>query len=222
MVEETRLENLDIKNRNTKVGQGYSWFVKIMRFILPLTAIILTFIVIILPKMKDQLVIVPKETLVQQTDSNIGANELLNPNFETVDSNKNPVKITADRAIQNQQNPNLLKLENPHADLKMKDGSKVEIKAINGNYEQETEKLFLTNDVIIKHASGYKLNAEELRIDMQTKEAFSDKNVTIDGPAATIDAVGLEGNVDNGILIFKGPATMTLKPSEDKKQSNGT
>lgn len=218
MVEEARLENLKIENRNTKVGKGYSWFVKTMRVVLPLIAIALTFIVIVLPKMKDQLVIVPKETLVQPTNSNIGANELLNPNFETIDSNKNPVKVTATRALQNQENPNLLKLENPQADLKMKDGSDVDIQAVNGAYEQETEKLFLTKDVIIKHASGYQLNAEELRIDMKTKEAFSDKNVTINGPAAKIEATGLEGNVDNGILTFKGPAKMTLKSSKNKQQ----
>ena len=217
MVEEVRLKNLQTEDRNTKVGRGYSWFVKVMRLALPLTAIILVIIVTISPTMKDQLVVVPKESIVNQNSNEIGENELLNPNFETLDSNQRPVQVTADRALQNPQKPNLLRLENPHANLQTKDGSKIQVYALSGAYEQETEKLFLKNKVKIKHESGYQLNAEELRIDMKTKQAFSDKTVTIDGPAATIQSMGLEGSVDNGILVFKGPATLTLIPSKDSE-----
>ncbi len=221
MTEDTRLENLKVENRNTKIGLGYSRFVKTMRLVLPLIAIILISIITILPKMKNQLVVIPKEDLVSQNSNDIGENELLNPNFETIDSNQNPVQVTADRALQNQKNPNLLKLDSPKANLKTKDGSNIQINALNGAYEQETEKLFLQNNVIIKHESGYQLNAEELRIDMKTRQAFSDKNVTIDGPAASIESVGLQGSMDDGVLTFKGPAKLVLKPSQGKTQNNG-
>ena len=213
---DNRLEDLNVVDRDISVNRGYTRFVKSMRWGLPLIAVVLTVVVITWPEMDDKIVIVPKEQLVPQSTTKIGENELLNPRFETTDAQQNPVNVTAIRALQNQENPDLVKLEKPNADLKMKDGSNVQIEAQKGTYEQETEKLFLQDDVKIRHESGYELQAEELRVDMKTREAFSDKNVRVEGPEAQVDATGLEGNVEDGILIFKGPATLTLTPKEEE------
>jgi len=218
MDDTNRLNNLDTQHQHVEIKKGYSWFVKSMRLILPLIAIGLIFIVITLPKVKEDLTVMPKSELVEKPTNEIGENELLKPHFETIDANKNPVYVTAIKALQNQDNPNLIKLEEPKAKLKMKNGAGVKIKALKGSYEQETEKLFLQDNVLIEHASGYQLQAEELRVDMKTREAFSDKTVYIDGPAAKIEAVGLKGNVDDGTLIFNGPIRLTLKPTPIKEK----
>ncbi len=213
----SRLDELSVGNRNIAVNLNYTRFVKAMRYVLPLIAMALVGIIATWPEMEDKIVVVQKDEILSSSQNDIGENELLNPNFQTTDAQMQPVNVTADRAIQNQKNPNLVKLDRPLADLKMKDGAQVNIEALDGTYEQETEKLFLQNDVKIMHESGYKLRAEELRVDMKTREAFSDKNVSIDGPDATIQATGLQGNVDDGVLIFQGPATLTLK---NNKQNN--
>ena len=210
-----RLEELTVKSRPTVISRGYTTFVKSMRFILPAVALILIIITFLWPKMEDKVVIIPKEKLISPSETEIGENELLNPRFETTDSQQQPVNITADKALQNQENPNLVRLDKPNADLKTKDGSNVKIEALDGTYEQETEKLFLQNDVKIQHESGYELQAKELRVDMKSREAFSDKKVKVVGPDAQIDAIGLEGNMSEGILIFKGPAKLTLHPKKD-------
>ncbi len=211
------LNDLNKGNESVVVGRGYSNFVKLMRWGLPLLAIALVFVVVGWPKMEDKLVIVPKEEIVQKPQNEIGENELLNPKFETTDSNQNPVSVTALRALQNQENPNLVKLDQPNADLKMRNGKQVLVSALNGTYEQETEKLYLNNNVVIKHESGYALSAEELRLNMKTREAFSDKNVMISGPDVDIKAVGLEGEMGAGRLLFKGPIQMTIKPNKTLK-----
>jgi len=210
-----RLNDLHVaQDQTVEVKKGYSWFVKLMRIVFPLLAVGLIFVAVALPQMKEELVIVPKEEIVQQAPSQIGENELLNPNFETVDSNQNPVKVTAARALHNQENPNLIKLDQPYADLKMSDGSAITINAKNGSYEQEAEKLYLRDNITITHESGYTLNAQELRVDMQSREAFSDKEVTIDGPAATINAAGLTGSITDGALTFNGPIQLILKENK--------
>ncbi len=214
-INHNRLEELNVAERNTFVSRGYTRFVKSMRFILPLIALILSVVVMTWPEMEDKIVIIPKDQLISASETKIGENELINPHFETTDAQQQPVNVTADRAVQNQENPNLVKLDNPKADLKMKNGSAVNIKAAQGTYEQEVEKLFLQENVKIHHESGYELQAEELRIDLKTREAFSDKAVQIIGPEATIYAAGLEGNVEDGILIFKGPAKLTLTPNNE-------
>ncbi len=207
-----RLDQLNVSDRDSTVNTGYTRFVKYMRFILPFAALTLTVIVLTWPEMDNKVTVIPKEDIAPQTE--IGENELVNPHFKTTDAQQQPIDITAIRAIQNQENPNLIKLDKPNADLKMKDGSTIQIKADRGIYEQEVEKLFLEQNVQIHHGSGYTLFAEELRINMKTQEAFSDKTVRIKGSKAEINAKGLEGNMKEGILIFKGPATLTLNPNE--------
>lgn len=217
---EDRLAELNVQTTGniTSINKGYTRFVKFMRLGLPLVAVILTVVVITWPEMDDKIVIIPKEDLVPQSSNDIGANELLNPHFETTDAQQNPVSVTAIRAVQSQDNPNLIKLDQPKADLKMKNGSAVHLEADKGTYEQEVEKLFLQDNVIISHESGYELYAEELRINLTTRQAFSDKNVRVIGSEAQVKATGLEANMEDGILIFKGPATLTLTP----KTTNNT
>lgn len=215
---DSRLDELTIPDRDVTVSRGYTRFVKSMRYLLPLFALGLMIVVITWPEMEDKVVIIPKEDLIPQSKKDIGQNELLNPHFETTDAQQQPVNVTAARALQNQENPNLIKLEQPNADLKMKDGSAINIQANQGTYEQEVEKLFLEEDVKIKHESGYELQAEELRVDMKTREAFSDKNVVVEGPEATVEATGLDGSIGEGVLIFKGPAKLTLTPKEAPKE----
>ena len=207
-----RLSDLHVsQNQVVQVKKGYSWYVKLMRIFLPIMAVGLIFVAITMPQMKEELVIIPKEEIIEEMPSQIGENELLSPNFETIDSNQNPVKVTAVRALHNQDNPNLVKLDNPQAALKMKDGSDLNIAAQNGAYEQESEKIYLQDNVKITHESGYVLRTQELKVDLQSREAFSDKDVEIDGPAAFIRSKGLQGSMTDGTLIFNGPTTLILK-----------
>ncbi|MCI5059964.1 MAG: LPS export ABC transporter periplasmic protein LptC [Alphaproteobacteria bacterium] len=216
-IEKDRLSDLNVAdNHGAVINRGYTRFVKSMRIIIPLIALALMVVVITWPEMEDQVAVIPKETLIPQAE--MGENELLNPNFETVDSQMNPVKVTAQRATQNQDDPDLVNLDKPNADLKMKDGSGLLIEADRGVYEQEAEKLFLESNVILQHESGYELQAKELRVNMQSREAFSDKDVYVTGPEAQIQATGLEGNVETGILLFKGPAQLTLTPAKEQPE----
>ncbi len=219
MTKPSRLDNLAVDTRETQVGVGYSWFVKLLRFGLPLAALGLVFIIIAWPKMEEDLIILPKEEIVQQPDNEIGENELLSPKFETVDSNNQPVNVTAERAIYSREQPDVVVLEKPNADIKTNNGEQVLIDASKGTYDQKTKKLFLQDAIKVEHESGYVLSAEELRIDMDRKEAFSDKAVEIDGPNAKVKAIGLDARMQDGVLIFKGPATLTIKASTPKAQS---
>lgn len=217
---DARLNNLNIDAPVIKVNRLYSILVKVLRIGLPLAALALIFIVVALPKMEEDLVILPKEELITEPKNKIGKNELLNPKFETIDANNNPLNITAERAIYSQENPNLVTLEIPHATLKSNKGENVVIDAAMGTYEQQTKKLFLKDDIKINHESGYTLLAEELRLDIEAKEVFSDKAVEIDGPGANVKAIGLEAHIDDGTLLFKGPAKLIIKSSPDNLKTD--
>jgi lipopolysaccharide export system protein LptC len=222
MVEHTdqRLSGLNDTARKTSFSLGYSRFVKVMRWALPIFALILMVVVIAWPELDDQIEAIPQEDILSSTEIAIGGNELLNPRYETTDSQNNPVFVKAQKAVQSQNNADLIRLDIPEADFKTTEGARVQVKAIQGTYDQAGEKLFLQDDVQITHESDYILNAEELRLNMKTQEAFSNKEIVITGQDAKIQASGIKGNMRTGTLTFEGPATLTLYNTNDTKLIN--
>ncbi|NCO03888.1 MAG: LPS export ABC transporter periplasmic protein LptC [Alphaproteobacteria bacterium] len=214
---ENRLSEIDFHAPKAKINRRYTSFVKAMRLLLPLSALALTIIVITWPETDNKIIAIDERSLIPNTD--LAKNELLNPKFESIDKDLNPYTVTATRALQNQENANLLKLENPNGNMILKDGQALYVDAINGTYEQEEEKLFLEKDVTLKHQSGYVLTTQELRIDLKNGQAFSDKDVEITGIDGHIKAKGLDGDTNTEVLIFKGPATLTLTPSAPPKKN---
>lgn len=192
-----------------KVNGLYSRFIRSLRFILPIFALILTVIVVtwdeagrrVEPAKKQD--ILPESATIQ--------NELLKPVFNSVDEKNQPYTVTADRAIQGRDNPDIVQLEKPVADIKLENGEAINGDAKSGLYEQKTQKLNLEGDVHLRHSNGYTLSTEELRVDMVTRKAYSGRDVFVDGEGGSIDAKGLEGDVGGEVLIFNGPATVILK-----------
>lgn len=217
---EQRLTELDFKKTKAGINRNYSRFIRSMRFILPLLALTLTVVVIAWPEMDDKITTIKKEELLP--DAKLAENELINPRFQSTDKELNPYTVTAKSAIQNQQNPDLVKLDAPKGSMIMKDGATLKIEANSGSYEQKKEKLFLENNVKLNHQSGYILNTEELRVDLKKGQTFSDKDVIITGTDGTIQAKGLDGNLETEVLIFKGPATLTLNPDNTLSIQNET
>ena len=217
---EERLTELDFKANNASVNKSYSRFIKSMRLALPLLALVLTVVVMAWPEMDDKIVTFKKEHLLPNT--NLAENELINPRFNSRDRDLNPYTVTATRAIQNQQEPDLIKLDSPTGNMTLKDGALLDVKANAGSYEQKEEKLFLESDVELTHQSGYVLTTDELRVDLKNGQAFSDKDVQITASEGNIEATGLDGNLETEILIFKGPAKMKLNNTPQKTAEEKT
>jgi lipopolysaccharide export system protein LptC len=150
-----------------------------------------------------------KKTEVVDTAANI-QNELIKPVYNSVDDKNQPFTVTADKATQGRDNPDIVELEKPVAALTQADGSKIEGNAAIGLYEQKSQKLNLSGDVHLKHSDGFTLSTEELRVDLATQKAYSGRDVRVEGPDGTIDATGLEGDTETGTLIFTGPAKVIL------------
>ncbi len=140
----------------------------------------------------------------------IGKNELLNPRFESSDSKGQPYTITANRAVQAQGNDNLVLLDDPKGDMKLEDGHTVTMDAQTGNFHQDTQLLELRRDVHLRRDGGYVLSTEELDLDLKQNTALSKVDVYAQGPEGNIEAKGLEGAGDQGLLVFNGPAKLIL------------
>lgn len=202
-----RLSRLSAPERKG-LSRAYSNLIRSLRYILPLVALVLTVIVVTWDEAGRRVEPVKREDVLPQSDTI--QNELLKPVFNSVDAKNQPFSVTADRAVQGRNNPDIVQLENPVASLSMNDGEKIEGDAASGLYEQKSRKLNLEGNVHLRHSNGYVLKTEELRVDIEAQRAYSGRDVRVEGPAGTIDAKGLEGDVGGGALIFTGPAKVIL------------
>ncbi|MCC7305310.1 MAG: LPS export ABC transporter periplasmic protein LptC [Alphaproteobacteria bacterium] len=185
----------------------YSRFVRWMRLLLPLVALAIVAVVFTWSESPREYLPPPGEKMPQQT---VGKNELLNPRFESTDSEGQPFTVTAKRAVQGEKNEKLVILEEPVGGLELKDKHKVEIRAHEGAFEQESRRLVLRGEVRLTHDLGYDFVTPELHLDIGQGTAWSDKDVTGGGPDGTLAAKGLKGDNVKGVLVFLGPAKLTL------------
>jgi lipopolysaccharide export system protein LptC len=214
-----RLQSLSTRKAG-RIGRGYTRFVRAMRILLPLAAVGLVAVVITWPDMEKRVDPMKKEDLIPDT-ANM-QNELLQPKFESIDAKNQPYTVTADTATQSRENPDIVNLDKPAGSMTMNDGGIVAIQALTGIYEQKDEKLFLKGDVKLMNDTGYTLESDEMRVNLKTSEAFSDKDVHVQGPDGTIEATGMEAFSDKGLLIFKGPATMILTQASQSLSLDGS
>ena len=211
-IEEDRLTSLSVGTERKTASRSYTKFIRSMRLVLPVLALAIVAVLFVAPEFEDTIEPLAKEEILPNSAS--AQNELINPRYESVDKDLQPFTITADKAVQDQNNPELVLLSDPTADMSLKDGTWVAVKSEEGIYEQNTEKLLLKGDVKLFHDSGYQLETEELRVNMKVQEAFSDQDVTAQGPEGTINAIGLEANGNDNTLFFKGPAIMVLNVND--------
>lgn len=193
-------------------------FVKSLRLVLPVVALGIIGL-LIMAQPPEEAMIMPaagdeKRDEGQGSISRIetvSRNELLNPNFESVDQKKQPYRIRAQKAIQGEKDEDLIILEQPVASMDLNNGHVVGAQAKQGAYNQKTQRLFLQGDVVLTHDTGYDLNVPELHVDLDKGQVWSERNVSIQGPSADLKAQGMEGRSEQDVLIFKGPAQLTLK-----------
>lgn len=193
--------------RQTKYNPKHTAFIRRMRLILPLIAAIIMAVVFAWGNMSDDNIITAESPKAPKT---IGKNELLNPRFESVDEKAQPYTVTADRALQGSDNEDLVILERPVADMTLTSGNWIAVKAQQGAFLQETQRLLLKGDVEMFHDQGYQMQMAELHVDLDKNTAWSETDVYGQGPAGTLNAKGLQADNVQGKLIFSGPAKLIL------------
>ncbi|MCB1784468.1 MAG: LPS export ABC transporter periplasmic protein LptC [Alphaproteobacteria bacterium] len=218
--EDSSAQRLDRLSRRKYVrhNAGYSKFVRLMRLILPMAALGIVATLFLWNAMEKENFAPPPapEPKEQITQQKIARNELLNPEFESLDKKNQPYKITADKAIQGEKNKNLIMLENPIGTLTMQDGVQVRVTSQTGAYRQDTQRFFLEGNVWLTHDADYSLQSEQAHIDLKDNYAWSDEKVSGKGPDMEIDAKGLRANGKTGKIVFTGPVKLVLEGDQLK------
>lgn len=194
---------------------GYSRFVLLAKYALPLIAGIVIMLVAVWPELKSS----PEKFAIGLSDVKIetaGGQRVINARFTGVDSENRPFSITAESVVQAASDDNGVKLVMPKADVTLAGNSWVAIAAPNGIFRRDAEILDLSGGVDLFHDDGYEFQTAEVRLDFSTSSASGDSPIRGQGPFGTIEAEGFRIAGTGDSIFFTGKSRLLVYPDAPK------
>jgi len=207
----TRLGSFGGGNRSrlSALGAGYSWFVRITKIALPLAAIVIIGLIIYRMSAPNQALQISDIPVQEKTTP--GQSELVSARYEGTDDAGRKYVVTADKAIRDMTAEKAVRMTNPKGQLALDDNGWLRVESTDGLYDNVAGTMQLTGGVKVTHSSGYIMNLQNIDIHLEDRHAVSRLPVTVTGPSGDIAAQGMEVTDGGNLVIFTGPAKMTLR-----------
>lgn len=142
-----------------------------------------------------------------------------NLHYSGVDNKNQPYSLVAAQATKPSSLQGIYDLVKPEGDITLKNGRWLDSKANYGRYDEAHKKLWLGGNVQIFRDDGYQMTTNEAQVNLNTNEAWGDKDVLIQGAMGTIRGTGFRF-MNGGHIIIRGPAKANLRlhkgPISDK------
>ncbi|RDD61529.1 LPS export ABC transporter periplasmic protein LptC [Ferruginivarius sediminum] len=191
------------------VRNGYSLFVGTLKVVLPALAVAMVLLVIVWPQFA------PDESSFRVGISDLSPDQadnlsMLNARFRGRDEQNRPFSIVADQATQAKSGADLIKLQQPKADITLQDGAWLALTADDGQYWRETQKLHLSGNVSLFHDRGFEMHTSAADIDLKANRAQSDRPVQGQGPTGNLEAEGFRLEDGGKRIFFTGKSKLTV------------
>jgi lipopolysaccharide export system protein LptC len=199
--------DLTFHQRGPRIGGLYDRFIKLMKDVLPIGALLLLLALMILPFLQDRefSFILDKRKVAQ-------AGERLRmeaPLYRGTDSQGRAFVLQAARAVQKSSNDATLVLEKLQATLEMKGGA-AQLTADTGSFDLKRERLIVSGIIELKRTDGYRFAATDVIVDLNSRTAWSTKPIEGDGPFGKFRAGSFRINLDETSLVFGGRASLRI------------
>ena len=185
--------------------ERYSRFVLFLRIVLPLMALMLVVALAVWPSLY------PKTAHLTRED--IGRLEMVKARYYSIDKDNQPFSIIADDAVQGGDDPDLVNLTLPEAEMTQGDGSWVFLKGRRGLFNQKTGILRLNDEVVVMHDDGYEFLTQEAFVQVRDGTAWGQEAVRGHGPFGEIEARGFRILDKGEKLLFSGQSSLLLPGS---------
>ncbi len=189
----------------------YTRYVAIMRRLLPAVAVVLVAIIVSWPQLLPDNRVQVGYSDEDLADMGRHSLSMVNPRYYGVDGQMRPYSIFAEAA---KQSPGqIINLDQPRADMKLKDGGNVLLDARHGTYQQEEQRLQLRGDVNLSQDSGYEIHTQSATIDLMAGTAEGHEPVDGHGPSVQLEGEGFR-LIERGQTIFlTGKSHVVLNPT---------
>jgi len=135
---------------------------------------------------------------------------MVNPHYSGIDREGRPFVVTADSGRQIPDRQDLVSLQAPVAEIKLRSGAQVRATAISGIYQSHASVIDLFGDVTVTHQDGTRFVTPTARVNTAQSAAEGNDPVAGHGPAGEIKAQGFR-IIDKGdTIIFTGRSDMLL------------
>lgn len=135
---------------------------------------------------------------------------MIHPRYSGIDREGRPFVITAASGRQIPDRQDLMSLQSPVADIKLRSGAKVWATSISAVYQSQASVVDMFGDVTVIHQDGTRFVTQAARVNAAQNTAEGNDPVAGHGPAGEIKAQGFR-IIDKGdTIIFTGRAEMLL------------
>ncbi len=214
----TRGEALDrgerVPRRHTR---HYSSFVMMMKFALPLVALLLIALVVAWPHIQSS------DSRFRIGFANLQVKEaddpsMVNPRYLGSDSDDQPYSVTAEIARRLAKDGMVVELDRPKADIALEDGTWLVLTANRGIYGREAEVLDLVGSVVLYHDTGYEFLTEKAKIDLDKSMASGSEPIRGQGPFGNLQAEGFRLVSKGETIYFTGKSKLVIYPGAERKR----
>jgi lipopolysaccharide export system protein LptC len=200
------------------VDGSYTRFVDLMRWLLPLAALVLIAILIGWPGRDNG------DGNLTLSFVNMGRQDeslrMISPRYVGTDSHGQPFVVTADAARQDEADQDLITLDAVEADVTLEDGHWIVLQSPTGLYNRHEETLEMHEWVNIYSDDGHQFNAHDVTLDLANGLASSISPVHGQGPKGLLDAEGFK-ILDGGKRTrFEGGVKLVIAPNSKKNESD--
>jgi lipopolysaccharide export system protein LptC len=202
-------------------GARYSRFVQLTKLLAATVAIVLVALVVIWPQFNSRDGGLPLG-IAPSGREDAESLHMVNPRYTGLDQNNLPYEVTADLASQETAKSDAIALDNPKADMTMKDGTWMALSANSGLYGQKSQQLDLSGEVNLFHDSGYEFTSKSATIDLNTGAGHGSDPTFGHGPAGEIEGEGFRFTDKGKTIVFTGKSHLTLYPgpAESKTETD--
>lgn len=195
----------------------YRVFVLSLRFLLPIAAAGILFMIVFFAENEDKSakltienVVAEKEKIKPEQITSKGI--MQRPRFQGVDASNQPYSLIAETAWQ--ENENQIGMQQITADITLKSGSWISLVASEGMYFLSENQAVLNGIVEVfiagKDNSSIQIQTSQSILDIKNAIATSDTAITVKSDLADFSASGFTADRDAQTINFKGPIKLVI------------
>jgi lipopolysaccharide export system protein LptC len=143
-----------------------------------------------------------------------GQDEMLKPRFLGIDGRQQRYTVTAEVAMRPERGHEQIFLMKPAADITMKNGDWLTLKAEQGIYDRQAATLELHGSVSMYVDNGFEMHTEKAEFDLSQGTARGNQAVLSQGPWGVLRAAGFEYSPKGQIFHFSGRPTLVLHSNQ--------
>jgi lipopolysaccharide export system protein LptC len=194
---------------------SYARVVRVLRYALPATAVLLVGLAIAWPQFigGGAGLIAP-----MLAPGQIDGGDLMrmhNPHYVGQTGDAEPFEVTAASASMDPAQPNRIQLDQLVADIGSAGAREVRLLAASGIYDRASEDVDLAGGIEVTTSDGYRFATPSARVNLERSRVLGSEPIAGSGPSGTIAAERFEFRDGGEVLRFNGRVRVTLNPRSD-------